>query len=83
MSESTMRITTPAGRPPIALEGTLPEQIDDWALALTKDGRYTINALQYWVRYFYEIPSQEHKLICQYLKENGDRLGIPYSEFKY
>jgi hypothetical protein len=75
---SKMKITTPAGRPPVELESTLPEHIDEWALAISKTGPYTINAIQYWVRYFHETWSPEYRLICDYLREASPRLKIPY-----
>lgn len=77
---STLRhkITTPAGRPPFELEGTEPSLIDEWAKKIAASGPYTINAIQYWVRYFYGTGTPEHKVIRQYLKESATRLKIPY-----
>lgn len=74
----TMRIIAPAGKPPYQLESTDPDDIVEWAQKIVKAGPYTMNAVIYWLRYFHEIWSPEHKLIASFLKEKSEELGIPY-----
>jgi hypothetical protein len=75
---SNMRIIAPSGKPPFQLESTDPDDVTEWALKIAKSGPYTMNAIIYWVRYFHEIWSPEHKAIAAFLKEKSESLGIPY-----
>lgn len=73
-----MRVIAPAGKPPFDLDGTEPEDIIEWAQKIAGSGPYTMNAVIYWLRYFHETWSPEHKVIAQFLKEKSTDLGIPY-----
>ena len=77
-------ISTPAGKCPVELEGTSDQEIIGWAKAVKASARgndeYTVNAIQYWVRDFYDPISEEWKLVRSKLYEYRDTLGLKWLE---
>ena len=64
-----LSILTPSGRCPIALKSTDPEAVWSWADAVRSygfsNGRfYTVRAIHYWVRDFYDINTSDHAAVC-------------------
>ena len=67
-------ISTPAGKCPANLADTDYETVKEWSGKILRHGEaknvvYAVSALRYWARQFYDIFSEEHKLITQHLNE--------------
>jgi uncharacterized Zn finger protein (UPF0148 family) len=68
------KISTPAGKCPANLADTDYGTVEEWAGKILRHGEaknvvYAVSALRYWARQFYEIFSEEHKLVTQHLND--------------
>ena len=76
-------VHTPAGKPPHNLNGTAREEVHKWAEQIRSDGfregrYYTVHALIYWVRYFYDINGKSFCPSCNNKVENRRGCGCGY-----
>jgi len=74
-SRSLMTIYTPSGECPIRLQGTDAVSVLNWVDAVREYGyrvgkQYTISALCYWVRQFYEMDTVEHRKACDHVMDD-------------
>lgn len=65
-------IDTPAGICPAKLFSTEPTEVREWARAVLEAGaeeskRYSLRALKYWVRHYYDMYTAEWELACSIL----------------
>ena len=68
------KISTPAGKCPANLVDTDYETVKEWAGKILRHGEaknvvYSARALRYWARQFYDIFSEEYKLVSQHVNE--------------
>lgn len=69
------KIATPAGKPPHELKGTSRKEVEDWAEKTRRTGLdqgkrfYTKRALIYWLRYFFEMFSDDFNTAKQHVED--------------
>tara|TARA_B100000287_G_C20325575_1_gene659620 strand:- start:175 stop:666 length:492 start_codon:yes stop_codon:yes gene_type:complete len=73
-------ILTPSGKCPVDLLGTSRKEVFEWASHLKKYVSYgkqhTVQSISYWIRDFYDIFSEEYKIVKENLKQIADELKI-------
>lgn len=75
-------LLTPAGRCPYPLSGTSEVAVKDWITGVlsfkNKSGsRHTVQSITYWVRDFYSVFSEEHKIVSNRILELKEELMLP------
>ena len=70
----TVKISIPAGKCPANLMSTDYEAVEEWVGKVKLRGEavnviYAARALRYWARQFYDIFSEEYKLVSQHVNE--------------
>ena len=80
ITKSTQFLLTPSGKCPVPLFGNDKEAITVWARQFhntTSNGAlHTQQSIEYWLRDFFSIHSEEHKIAAQNLKEACQEIGI-------
>jgi len=80
ISKSTQFLLTPSGKCPVPLFGNDKEAITVWVRQFhnttTKGALHTRQSIEYWLRDFFSIHSEEHKVAVDNLKEACQEIGI-------
>jgi|TARA_Y100000310_G_scaffold90889_1_gene88188 hypothetical protein len=68
-----MKLAIPSGECPVTLADTSYEAILEWVVALTEckpePHTYQLSVYRYWVRNFYDIFSEEYKIVISELEK--------------
>lgn len=75
-------LLTPSGKCPYPLSGTSEVAVKDWITGVlsfkNKAGsRHTVQSITYWVRDFYSVFSEEHKIVSDRILELKEELMLP------
>jgi hypothetical protein len=68
------RVYAPAGKCPFDLESTEFDAVREWSGKVRESGEakrnfYTVNALKYYVRYYYGVFTDEYKVVAEHLEK--------------
>lgn len=73
-------IITPRGKCPVPLLSTDKDAVRVWLKnlqAIKFNGRQTVQSISYWIRDFYSVFSEEHKIVKQHVIDLAHEFDIP------
>lgn len=75
-------LLAPAGLCPYPLAGTSEVAVKDWVIGVlsfkNKSGsKHTVQSITYWIRDFYSIFSEEHKVVSNHIINLKEELSLP------
>ena len=77
-AQPTEWIVAPAGPCPAILEGLDDDSIMSWVMKIKMTGNHTVQSCCYWIRDFYDIHGEEHRLVRDWIVHNSSWLHLPY-----
>lgn len=73
-------ILTPSGKCPVELKGYTEKDVKDWLKKFKnynfKNYHHTIDSVTYWIRQYYDIFSEEYKIVKSLVEIHAEKYGI-------